>query len=132
MHAALFRGPQITRVPVRFGGARLGTELEAMGAIAPILKAAGNGTLTPREVHTSLRKRRDFLPYLRNLLNRVHVEERHFLTALLCRAVLTRKSNAPRFRHHLELSEHRLQQEGRALPQPRKKRSAASRFPDLN
>lgn len=131
MHAALFRGPQIDHIRLRFGGPRLGHDLQAMDAMAPILKAAGEGTLTPHEIYLACRKRRDHLPYLRNLLNRVHVDDRVWLTALLCRAVLSRH-HAPRFRHHLELSEKKLLAQGRRLPEPRPKRSGAARFPDLN
>ncbi len=131
MHATLFRGTQIEHIRSRFGGARLGTDLQAMNAIGPILKAAGDGTLTRAVAFKALRRRRDYLPYLRNLLNRVHVDDRLWLTALLCRTVLSRK-NAPRFRHHLELSEHKLMMQGRSLPEPRLKRSAASKFPELN
>jgi hypothetical protein len=131
MHAALFRGPQIEHIRFRFGGGRLGTDLQAMNAIGPILKAAGEDRLTRREIFRIFRRRRDYLPYLRNLLNRVHVDDRLWLTALLCRTVLSRK-NAPRFRHHLELAEHKLTMQGRSLPEPHKKRSAAHKFPDLN
>ncbi len=115
MHAALFRGPQIHHIRYRQGGSRLGIDLQAMSVMGAMFAKAAAGTITPRDFYRALRTRRDYLPYLRNLLNRVHIEERHWLTALLCRAVLKRK-NAPRFRHHLEQAEKKLAAEGRTLP----------------
>lgn len=131
MHAALFRGPMVRHIRFRQGGAHLGDDLQAMNVLQPVMQAAAEGTLTPAVVFRALRRRREYLPYLRNLLNRVHVEERHWLTALLCRAVLRRK-NAPRFRHHLEISEHKLSVAGKRLPEPRVRSRRADRFPDLN
>ncbi|MEL6169075.1 MAG: phosphoadenosine phosphosulfate reductase [Pseudomonadota bacterium] len=115
MHAVLFHGDQVQRIRHRHGGARIGTELQAMGVMGPLLEMAVEGMLTETAIYRALRRRKDYLPYLRSLLNRVHIEERYWLTALLCRSVLKRK-NAPRFRHHLELSEHKLLQEGKLLP----------------
>lgn len=131
MHAALFRGPQVRKIRVRHGGPGLGRELQDMRVISDVVAAAGEDALTDLAIYRSLRKRRDYLPYLRNLLNRVHVEERHFLTALLCRNVSDRKKHAPRFNHHLTLATRKLAAAGRALPPVRKKRSAASLLPEL-
>lgn len=130
MHAALFRGPQIHPVRVRHGGGGLGRIIQDMNVLGSIFRGAVDGTLSPVAVHRILRKRRDYLPYLRNVLNRLHVEERHYLIGLLCRTVLEHKQ-APRFRHHLELAEQRLAEEDRRLPPKRRKRRAADSFPEL-
>lgn len=130
MHAALFRGPQVSHIRYRNGGVHIGADLIAMDVLDPILKHAAAGTISPHVFHKALRKRRDHMPYLRGLLNRVHIEDRDYLVALLCRAVL-RQHAAPRFRHHLELSEHRLAIEGRKLPEPRRKARAADKLPEL-
>jgi hypothetical protein len=130
MHAALFRGPHIRKFRVRYGGARLGRELRDMKVLGEVLSGAVEGGPADQSVYTALRRRRDYLPYLRNLLNRLHIEERHYLTFLLCRAVLQKK-NAPRFRHHLELAERKLSAMGHPLPPIAQKRSAASRLPEL-
>lgn len=130
MHAALFRGPQVSHVRFRHGGIHIGADLQAMNLLGDIFERAAAGALTTLDFYRALRHRRDHLPYLRNLLNRVHIEDRDWLVALLCRAVL-RSHDAPRFRHHLELSEHRLSVEGRELPPARKRRSAAYRLPEL-
>lgn len=118
MHAALFRRPNVARVRFRHAGTGIGREMIAMGAVWPLISAAAEGTLTEGRIHAALRARRGYLPYLRNLLTRVHAEERHWLTALLCRAVL-RDKPTPRFEHHLELALRKLEAEGRALPEPR-------------
>ncbi len=132
MHAALFRGPQVAKIRVRHGGSRLGRELQDMRVISDVVTAAGRGRLDLVSVYRSLRKRRDYLPYLRNLLNRVHIEERHFLTALLCRNVSARKAHSPRFDHHLTLAVRKLSAAGRELPPVRKKQSAARHLPELS
>lgn len=118
MHAALFTAPYVDHVPLRHFGPRPADALRAMNILAPMLEHAVAGTLEPGFLHRALRKRRDHLPYLRQLLNRVHIEERHFLTALLCRAVLDNRE-APRFRHHYDVAMARLQAEGRSLPERR-------------
>ena len=130
MHAALFRGPQVAHIRYRHGGIHIGADLQAMDIWGELFSRAAEGTLSEADFHSALRRRRDHLPYLRNLLNRVHIEDRDWLVALLCRAVL-RTHDAPRFRHHLELSEHKLSIEGRQLPPQRKRRSAAHRLPEL-
>jgi hypothetical protein len=131
MHAALFRGAQISKIRVPHGGPQLGRELQDMKIIADVVSAATADSLKDLDIYRALRKRRDYLPYLRNLLNRVHIEERHFLTALLCRNVSDRKKHAPRFNHHLTLARRKLSAAGRELPPVRKRRSAAELLPEL-
>lgn len=118
MHAALFRGDNVDRIRFRHAGPGIGREVMAMHALRPILEKAGDGNLTRTDVFRALRTRHNYLPYLRNLLNEVHAEERHWLTVVLCRAALERK-NAPRFKHHLELAEQKLLGSGQRLPQSR-------------
>ena len=130
MHAALFRGPQIHHVRVRHGGGGLGRIVQDMNILGGVFRNAVEGTLSTRTIHRLLRKRRDYLPYLRNVLNRLHVEDRQYLIGLLCRSVLERKQ-APRFKHHLEQAEQALAAEDRRLPPKRRKRRAADSFPEL-
>lgn len=120
MHAVLFRGDNVSRIRLRHAGPGIGREVPAMGALRPVLEAAGTGELDERAFYRALRSRHSFQPYLRNILNRVHAEERHLLTAILCRAALERR-NSPRFRHHLELAEQKLAQMGRTLPERRER-----------
>lgn len=118
MHAALFRGPMVHKIRYRHSASRIGADLQTMGLLGPLFQKAVAGTLSETDVFRALRKRREYLPYLRNLLNRVHIEERHWLTALLCRSVLQTK-NAPRFQHHLDQALEKLRKEGRTLPDPK-------------
>ena len=120
MHATLFRGANTDRIRFRNAGSGTGREFMAMGALRPVLEAAGEGRLDARAMFRALRLRHNYQPYLRNLLGRLHAEERHLLTAILCRATLERW-NSPRFKHHLELAEQKLARMGRTLPARREK-----------
>ena len=120
MHAALFRGANVDRIRFRNAGPGTGREFVAMGALRPVLEAAGEGRLDAGTMFRALRLRHDYQPYLRNLLGRLHAEERHLLTAILCRAALERR-NSPRFRHHLDLAEQKLARMGRSLPERRER-----------
>jgi len=116
MHATLFRGANIERIRYRRGGpGAIDADLRAMGVLDTLLDRAAEGRLTALEFARALRARREHLPYLRALLARVHVEDRPWLTALLCRAVL-KTHRTPRFRHFLEQAAHQLQQQGRPVP----------------
>ena len=90
-------------------------DLRAMGAVSLVAEAAANGGLTPARFARALRARRRHVPYLRALLARVLAEDRPYMTALLCRAVLA-TTPVPRFHHFLEEAEARLKAEGRSLP----------------
>lgn len=132
MHAALFRGPQVRHVRFRHAGARIGQDIQDMKILNQVFRSLASDGLSDRDLYTLLRRRREFMPYLRNLLSQTHIEERHWLTGLLCRSVLRRKE-APRFRHHLQLAEQKLGALGRALPRSptARKKNAASRLPEL-
>ena len=131
MHAALFRGPQVQKIRFRHAGPRIGAELRAMNALEPLFKAAAEGTLTSDLAYHTLRRRREHGPYLKHLLNRVHIEEREYLAAMLCRAVLERRES-PRFRHHYKEATKRLADTGRMLPPMRKPKKASDLFPKLH
>lgn len=116
MHATLFLRPNVSRIRYRRGSAgAIDADLRAMGAFDAIIGKAAAGQLDALAIHKALRNRRDHLPYLRALLARVHVEDRPWLTVLLCRAVL-RTHRTPRFRHFLEQAAHQLQAQGRSVP----------------
>lgn len=130
MHAALFRGSHMWKIPVRHGGQRLGRDLQEMKVISDVVARLEKNTLKPVDIYRALRRRHDYLPFLRNLLNRVHIEERHVLVGLLCRTVASRR-NAPRFAHHLQLAERHLAYQGKSLPEPHQKRRASEMLPEL-
>lgn len=108
MHASLFRGSNIHRMPYRRGrSGAIEADFRAMSLISAIAESAANGSLTKARLARILRSRKRHVPYLRALLARVLAEDRPALTAKLCRAVL-RHQSIPRFKHHLEAAERRL------------------------
>ena len=116
MHASLFARENVSRIRYRRGGAgAIDSDLHAMGVFDTVMDQAAVGNLTEMSFFRALRARRLHLPYLRALLARVHIEDRPWLTVLLCRAVL-KTHRTPRFRHFLEQAAHQLQQQGRAVP----------------
>ncbi len=116
MHATLFLRPNVERIRYRRGSAgAIDADLRAMGVFETALDQAASGSLTAKTLIRALRARREHLPYLRALLARVHIEDRPWLTVLLCRAVL-RTHKTPRFRHFLEQAAHQLQQQGKPVP----------------
>ena len=120
MHASLFHGTNVTRVRYRRGrSGAIDADLKDLGILPKLVKRVGKGKLTPKSIHKALRARHDHKPYLRALLGRVLAEDRPWLTAVLCRAVL-RDKNIARFRHYLEEAEAQLLAEGRRVPGERR------------
>ncbi len=117
MHAALFTRPNVTKMRLRNMGATLQGELIEMQLLYRLIAQAGADKLTPNSFARLMRARREHPPYLRNLMNRLDREDRHWLTATLCRNVLSRM-NAPRLRRKLDQLE-KLESEGKiTLPPP--------------
>lgn len=114
MHAALF-GPEATHLRCPRVGQRTEFELETMGVLGPLLRAAGKGRLTPSTFAQLYRKRRAHAAYLRHVLNALETADRPILQALWCRAAL-REVDRPRLRRGLAEAEARLLGEGLALP----------------
>lgn len=83
MHAALFRGPQVTHLRCRNIGPDLAGMLGATHVLPSVLAAAGNGTFDARLFWTFFRVRRNHTPYLRRLLSRLETSGRVGLAAFL-------------------------------------------------
>ncbi|WP_284165567.1 phosphoadenosine phosphosulfate reductase [Frigidibacter sp. SD6-1] len=83
MHAALFRRSFTTFLPCRNMGSDLLATLSAMHVLPSTLAAAGDGAFDARLFWTFYRARRNHLPYLRRLLNRLETDGRPGLAALL-------------------------------------------------
>lgn len=125
MHASLFRGDNVHLHRYRRGrSGAIDADLRAMGLVSALAEMAANGILDPVRLAQALRARRRHIPYLRSLLARVMADDRDFLTALLCRAVV-RDRPIPRFQHFLEEAEARLAAGGRRLPAPARERRMA-------
>lgn len=101
MHAALFTRTNVTKLPMPHMGAALQTDLMEMQLLFRILAQAGAGKLTRTSFAKMMRARRDYPPYLRNLLNRLEMDERDRLTRMLCQNV-TARMKAPKFARRLK------------------------------
>lgn len=100
MHAALFHAPYVTRLKAPLLGDRLDWALGHMGLLDGLVEAAAEDRLTPALWSAVWRKRRDFGPYLRAILQRAADSGRTAHEAMICRSV-NRRLNAPRFRKRL-------------------------------
>ncbi len=115
MHAALFARPHVTLLPCRNLGRDVGEALDQMRMLPSMLAAAATGAFDAKLFRTFYRGRRNYLPYLRNLLARLDNDGRALLAGLLCRNV-TGRLDAPKFRTRLEQIESQLAAAGRRLP----------------
>ncbi|MFN4153603.1 MAG: hypothetical protein ACK4HF_03025 [Paracoccaceae bacterium] len=92
-HADRFTGPNVVKLRTPLMGHRLGSSLHQMGILAPITLAALNGTLTEAEFYRTLRARKTFPRYQRELFKRALDRGRPGLARKLGRWVLTRGDN---------------------------------------
>jgi pimeloyl-ACP methyl ester carboxylesterase len=92
-HANRFTGGNLVKLRAPLLGHRLGSSLQQMGILAPITLAALNGTLTEAEFYRSLRARKVFPRYQRELFKRALDRGRPDLARKLGRWVLTRGDN---------------------------------------
>lgn len=90
MHAALFTRPNVTKLRMRFMGDALQTDLLEMSQLAPLLVAAAEGTLNETSFAALYRARRNYRPYLRNLMTALDTDGRDALTISLCKNVTSR------------------------------------------
>ncbi|WGV16652.1 phosphoadenosine phosphosulfate reductase [Fuscovulum ytuae] len=97
MHAALFRKPWVTPLPVRHFGDSLENALELTDLLPDLVRAIFENRLTPLAFARLWRIRRRFLPYLKNMLRKAELAGRPRLALMVCRSV-TRRLGAPRFR----------------------------------
>lgn len=100
MHAALFRDRHVVALPLPRLGAPVDWALGHMHLFQPLVDAAVDGTLNRTSFARMWRARRNFGPYLRQLLTELEAGGRTALQLKLCRNV-TSRLNAPRFRKRL-------------------------------
>lgn len=103
-HAALFRRPNVTRLPMRRMGPAIEADLKAMRLLPRLLELAATGRLSRAAFARLARTRRSHPPYLRRLLAAVDGADRPALARALCRNVVGRM-RAPRFARRLEALE---------------------------
>ena len=84
VHAAMFRGAQVTRLPARHVGRDPQAELAQLAILRPLIEAACTGQLDRLRFARLWRKRRDSARYLRRMLGALRTQGKpaRFLRAL--------------------------------------------------
>ena len=100
MHAALFRRPWVTRLPVRHFGDSVETAIELTGIFPELATRALDRSLTASAFARIWRIRRRFGPYLRGMLRKAELAQRPRLALMVCRSVVLR-TGGPRFRRRM-------------------------------
>ncbi len=100
MHATLFERPNVTRLRMRHMGSALQTRMLEMRILYRTLVLAGKNRLTERTFYQLYRARRDNIAYLRGLADLLESRGRPYLTAVLCKNVISR-IDARHFRRRL-------------------------------
>jgi hypothetical protein len=118
MHAALFVRSYTTLLPCRNLGREIASALDTMRILPSIIAAAATGHFDERLFRIFYRARRNYRPYLRNLLARIDSDGRVPLAAILCRNVVARLGS-PKFATRLAQLEHELEMTGQSLPPSR-------------
>lgn len=103
MHAALFRGENITKYHCRFMGHRLASLWAQMGVLKTVADACVDDSLTESTFYEIMRARRGNGRYERGLLARLREQKRHALLVRLCRHI-TSQRRAPKFKQQLAAS----------------------------
>lgn len=101
MHAALFRRSNTLLLRCPGLGAAVERDLLRMGALFGLIRDAMTGALDRASFGRAYRARRDYLPYLRSLVNTAERADRPDRVAAVCRTVL-RRQNRPFFAKRLE------------------------------
>ena len=96
MQAALFRAPYITRLSARNMGEALEPHFVATEILPPLIEQAMAAKLTTESFSKLWRVRRNYLPYLKNLLSLSEQAGRSGHERMICNSVLQRV-RAPRF-----------------------------------
>lgn len=98
MHAALYRGENITKFRCRFMGHRIASLWLQLGILKPVIEGCVDGTLGAVDFYKSLRIRRDNKRFQKEMLHRLEAWNRPKLLIDYCAAVLARR-HAPHFRN---------------------------------
>lgn len=107
-HAALYRGPNITRHPIRWAGLGAPAILESDGALLRVLRALANDKLTPRRFSQITRaSRRNFAPYVQTVVNRA-LQKGHDRLALMAARHGAAATSDPRFARQVTTLEAQL------------------------
>jgi hypothetical protein len=119
MHAALFTRSNVAKFRLRYMGSSIQTQLADLDLLAPLLALAEAGKLDTEQFAQLLRARRNHPPYLRAILAETDRQSRPWLATMICRNVLARLGNAPRFTRRLKQLERDAAGGKIAIPPPR-------------
>jgi hypothetical protein len=92
-HVDRFDAPNVVKLRAPLMGHRLGSSLQQMGILSPIVLAALNGTLTEAAFYQQLRVRKRFGRYQKELFNRALAQGHPELARRMGRWVLTHGDN---------------------------------------
>lgn len=115
MHAALFARPHVTLLPCRNLGRDIAGALDGMRVLPSVLQAAAMGALDQALFRTFYRSRRNFPPYIKNLLGKLDNEGRLILAGLVARNA-AKRLRLPQFEARLTEIEAQLARVGERLP----------------
>lgn len=101
MHAALFRRPFATLLPVRHAGPDLYASLSSMQILHSVLSSAATGSFDAHMFWTFFRARRNNTPYLRRLMSKLEADGRPRLAAMVAANAANRLGDA-KFRRRAE------------------------------
>lgn len=96
MQAALFRAPYITRLEARYLGDSLEPHFVQMGILRPLIEQAMSASLTKTSFAKLWRIRRNYLSYLKTLVDLAERTGRTAHERMICNSVVSRV-RAPRF-----------------------------------
>lgn len=119
MHAALFTRPNVEKFRLSHFGTSIQSELLELGLLHTLLEKAAEDALDTLSFAQIMRARRDHPPYLRAVLAELDRQERPYLSAMICRNVLARLDNAPRFARRLKALQRDAQDGNVILPPAR-------------
>jgi hypothetical protein len=119
MHAALYRKRFVTPLACRHLGAAPEAALAEMGLLAPLIEAAGTGTLTRATWARMWRARRDYPNWLRNVVVRLIDGPNRRREGVFLRAALQRAPGHRRMRKRFDELTQILARDGLDLPPPR-------------
>ena len=92
-HAARFTHGNVRQLRAPLLGHRLGSSLNQMGILGPIITGALDGSLTTLDYYRLLRQRRNFPRYQRELFNRAVAKGHHDLARQLGQKILQMNPN---------------------------------------
>ena len=96
VHAALFRGPNVTHIRCRHYGHSIASLMGRMGVLKPVTQGIVSGEISPAGIYKILRTGRTLPNYQKQILNHLVAKKRDGLTYRYATAVLNKSYPARR------------------------------------